>query len=223
MKKQMIFFVPIILFFTMASCQKENPEPRNALADWAGEYHTRTQWWGEYFSPMLIGPDGSLTVAGDPIAEYTFDETTGKLTFDWHPVKTTEAKASFTFKEFGENKTFSGSINPRKQDGPVGFRGATMAHTLWQGSYVTETQWWGAYFSPLVIEEDGKMYIADTEIDFTFDPVNEKLSFDWHEIKTTKALAEITFSEQTWKTPEFSGRIRPRPQDGWVSFTGTRN
>ncbi|MEK6477067.1 hypothetical protein WJR50_06015 [Catalinimonas sp. 4WD22] len=55
--------------------------------------------------------------------EVSFDEETLELSFDWTNIKTTTAKAAFTFSGDYPEYVFSGSINPRQQDGPVGFSG----------------------------------------------------------------------------------------------------
>jgi hypothetical protein len=92
--------------------------------------------------------------------------------------------------------------------------------TEWANIYNTETQWWGAYYSPLVITADGKLFIAEHEIEFEFDVSENRLTFDWHDIKEYRAKGNIVFSKKVDGRMEFSGSINPRAQDGPVGYTG---
>lgn len=94
------------------------------------------------------------------------------------------------------------------------------AITKWAGTYTTATQWWGTYYSPMVITDEGKLFIAEHEIEFEFDEVTNQLSFGWHDIKAQRAKGSITFSEKVDGRLQFSGSINPRAQDGPVSYSG---
>lgn len=96
--------------------------PVEPPTEWAGSYVTETQWWGGYFSPLIIGTDGKLTVAGQAIS-YSYDPETSTLSWDWQDIKTTRAKASFSFAGSGPSRSITGTLNPRPQDGPVRFSG----------------------------------------------------------------------------------------------------
>ena len=86
-----------------------------------------------------------------------------------------------------------------------------------EGVYVTETSHWGEYFSPLVITQEGKLFIAEHEIVFEFDELTGQLIFDSHEIKNTTAKGNIVFTKKVDGRLQFGGTINPRPQDGPVS------
>ena len=64
-----------------------------------------------------------------------------------------------------------------------------------EGVYVTATSHWGEYFSPLVITQEGKLFIAEHEIVFEFDELTGGLIFDSHEIKNTTAKGNIVFTK----------------------------
>ncbi|MEK6477068.1 hypothetical protein WJR50_06020 [Catalinimonas sp. 4WD22] len=132
--KRLKLLLSALLLFT--ACEKEEVAPKNPLEGWEGEYFTQTNFWGAYFSPIVIEEDGSLLVAGTEV-EYEFDEMTNTFSFDWTNIKTTEAKSSFSFEQHGENKILSGSINPRRQDGGVSLRGGITPYTVWSGTYQT--------------------------------------------------------------------------------------
>ena len=62
-----------------------------------------------------------------------------------------------------------------------------LAH--WAGFYVTETQWWDGFFSPLVVDRDGAVELAGTTLtDVSFE--GGVLRFGPHEIQKTIAHCE---------------------------------
>ena len=69
--------------------------PGTPLNYWAGSYNTDTQGWGNFFSPLVIGSDGTLSVAGQTLI-YTYDRVTKSLSWDWQTIKTTRATAHAT-------------------------------------------------------------------------------------------------------------------------------
>jgi hypothetical protein len=93
------------------------------ITQWAGEYSTNTHWWGGYFSPLLIQSDGTVSIA-ETLIHATYNSAGRRLTFDWTPINTTTAKASIQFADSPGGKVCSGTLNPRPQDGPVGFTGS---------------------------------------------------------------------------------------------------
>ena len=95
------------------------------FSDWVGYYTTDTGWWGGFFSPLIVRRDGTINVAGTVINP-SYDAATSTLSFDWTAIRTTQAKATIRFSKDNTGKTrFSGSINPRPQDGPVDFSGVS--------------------------------------------------------------------------------------------------
>jgi hypothetical protein len=87
-----------------------------------GTYKTKTQWWSDFFDPLIFKSDGTLEIAGTAITS-SYDPATSSLSFDWTRIKDTTAKATIRFSRDKGKKTFSGSIRPRKQDGPVSYSG----------------------------------------------------------------------------------------------------
>ena len=103
------------------------------LRTWMGAYRTDTQWWGSYFD-LSVNTDGTVTVGDRPIA-FTYDRATGKLTWDWQPIRDTRARGEITFSRGPGGVTFQGSVNPRPQDGPVGYTGTQQREPLrWPSS-----------------------------------------------------------------------------------------
>ena len=97
------------------------------------------------------------------------------------------------------------------------------AISVWEGVYVTETSFWGTYYSPLVVTSEGTVFIAEHEIQFTFDETSNVLTFDWHDIKNQRAKGTITFSAKNDGRFQFAGSINPRAQDGPVTYLGNAN
>lgn len=288
------------------------------VADWAGTYNTSTQWWGGYYSPLVVYPNGRVTIVGQEIV-YSYNSSTKQLTFDWQNLSGSVAKGTIIFSGSGNSKTFSGTINPRPVDGPVSFTGTQAGSPLacWTGSYDatavpfgpafspfvvhptgeltiaknrveyqydittdtlifeptqigsdtisgavtfsdtgaaptfsgmlttasnnqqyaytgahkgmplsywaeyynTSTHWWGGFFSPLIIHNNDTLDIAGQRLNFDYDSLTNRLTFDWQDIKDTKAKGDIVFSSNGTLF-NFSGSINPRPQDGPVSFSG---
>ena len=93
--------------------------PVPAIAKWEGDYTTTTQWWGTFFSPVIVYADGSVEIAGTMIESPRFDPASNTMSFD--PVNiivngtATTARGSLTFTASGA----SGTIYPRPQDGAV--------------------------------------------------------------------------------------------------------
>ena len=102
----------------------------------------------------------------------------------------------------------------------VEIEGSINPVVLYDGVFVTETQWWGQYFSLLEIEKTGEVSIAGTDIEYTYDHSTQTLSFDWHEIKTTQAKGKVVLFGLDEDRKGFYGSINPRPQDGPVGYEG---
>ena len=117
----------MLLSILFISCDKEDdevtPPETPAVAEWAGVYNTETQWWGGYYSPLIITADGKMFIDQFEI-DYEFDQGENRLTFDWQDIKEYRAKGNIVFSvNDADEMVFSGSINPRAQDGPVGYSG----------------------------------------------------------------------------------------------------
>jgi hypothetical protein len=110
----------------------------------AGEYTTTTEWWGDYFSPLVVDVAGGITIAGTSV-DARRDPNTGTVTFDWTDIKTTRASGSITFVTRAGKQVFFGWIRPRPQDGPVSFTGeGRPAPVRWAGTYAVATKWGGS-------------------------------------------------------------------------------
>jgi hypothetical protein len=88
--------------------------------------------------------------------------------------------------------------------------------------YQTNTQWWGDYFSPLFVNDDGTVAFGDsaTMITPTYNSTTATISFDWTHYKTTTFKATFSFNGLTSNLSVLGG-LNPRPQDGQVMFSGT--
>jgi outer membrane protein assembly factor BamB len=191
------------------------------VTHWADRYGTDTWYWGTYFSPLVIADDGTVTVAGT-VLTITYDTSTNQLAWDWQAIRETTAKASITFaEEPGGATAFTGTINPRTQDGPVPYSGnSDTPLTRWAAAYITDTWYWGTYFSPLVVNPDGRVTVAGVTLTYAYDSLTSTLSWDWQAIKDTTAKGSIQFRPSPDGTRGFTGTINPRPQDGPVPYTG---
>lgn len=214
MKSLAVFLSALIL---LLSCSQENVAPQNLLEGWEGEYFTLTDELGNLFSPLTITEDGELLVAGVNLP-YTFDEATNTLRLEEPTVAFTQM--TLRLEEHSENKMFKGEVSTQSQQQRLAIRGSIIPQAVWSGEYLTQTSFWGSYFSPLIILEDGRATIAGEEVALNFDPETLQLSFDWTDIKTTKAKAAFVMDDDL-PADDFSGSINPRPQDGPVSFSGT--
>jgi len=106
--------------------QADYDSDTDPITAWAGEYETETHYWGETYSPLVIDEDGTVTVAGQELV-VTFDEDTSVLSWDWQEIGDQTTKATITFSEPDGEQQFSGTINPRKQDGPVSYTGTEVS------------------------------------------------------------------------------------------------
>ena len=97
------------------------------LTQYSGVYHTNTQWYGGFFSPLLINDDGTISFGETtiPANALTYNSTTATVSFDWVRYKDTSFKAFFSINGVGShNTTLSGTLWPRPQDGGVSFSGS---------------------------------------------------------------------------------------------------
>ena len=97
------------------------PTPPALPTAFAGIYLTDTQWWGGYFDPLLIDANGAVSLAGVTLPAL-FDPAASRLTWDWTDMKDTRTTGNIILSGDGDARAFSGTINPRPQDGPVGFK-----------------------------------------------------------------------------------------------------
>lgn len=204
------------------------------LDDLIGVYQTETGGtWGSYFSHLIIGSNGIVTIAGNPVdADYL--QATSTLAFGNTTItvghKTTIAQGTITFTEDQTGTTFSGVIKPRPQDGNVSYAGRRMIAPAdiekFVGIYNTETGGtWGTFFSPLIIGPGAQFSLAGSPIFPTFDRSTNHLKFERAAIfgptKDTIASADIPLDYNDGEA-KFTSTIQPRPQDGPVPFTGQR-
>jgi hypothetical protein len=94
------------------------------LTQYTGIYTTNTQWYGDYFSPMFVNDDGTISF-GDASTTITprYNSTTASISFDATHFKDTTFRANFSIIGVADKITLSGSLYPRPQDGPVHFEG----------------------------------------------------------------------------------------------------
>ncbi|KAF1959204.1 hypothetical protein CC80DRAFT_545581 [Byssothecium circinans] len=85
------------------------PISRPPLAQYAGQYDTNTQWWGGFFSPLIINQDGTVS---------------STVSLDWTKFKDTSFKTWFSLTGTGQNISFAGDLSPRPQDGGTHFTGS---------------------------------------------------------------------------------------------------
>ena len=61
----------------------------NQVKAWVGTYNTTTQWWGGYFSPLEVHPDGRITIRGGVSLSFDYDPNKAQVTIgsaqDWNP------------------------------------------------------------------------------------------------------------------------------------------
>ncbi len=204
------------------------------ICKFAGLYNTETHWWNGYFSPLIVYPNGRVTIAGIEII-YTFDAAKNQMTFDWQVISGTIAKGTITFNS-GDN-SFSGSINPRPQDGPVSFTGTIQGKPLscWMGNYVTQAGSLGSALSPLVVHPTGEVTIAGDRIEYQYDAYSNTLTFDWCQIGTDILKGHIVFSindvnalftgtitlQSTGKEENYTGTHQGMPLSFWAMYYNT--
>jgi hypothetical protein len=205
----------IIALLLLSACENEEVTPVNQLEGWEGEYFTVADEIETILSPLRISPDGELFIANAKVP-YTFDEASQTLTVS-EPT-TAFSAMQIILEEHGDNKLFSGKITINSE-GDLPVVGSMIPHAVWFGEYQTETQWWGGFFSPLVISKDGSVTVAGDTVTLDFDQENRRLSFDWTDIKTTTAKAAFTIDDDL-PAEGFVGAINPRRQDGPVNFRG---
>ncbi|ACY14022.1 hypothetical protein [Haliangium ochraceum] len=154
----------------------------------------------------------------------SYDDLTATLTLPPFDIKGTTATGSFTLSENASGDiVFSGSLRPRPQDGPVPFSGEATAPVIplstWQNVYETDTKFWGGFFSPLIVFPDGSVTVDGVAITTSYDDVSATLELTPFDIKGTTATGAVSFTDASG-IKEFSGSLRPRPQDGPVPFSG---
>ncbi|MEO7215586.1 hypothetical protein [Mucilaginibacter sp.] len=137
-------------------------------------------------------------IKANPVVSYDEQDLLAALTLNYPKLPPDEA-AEYVNQIFG-----------RKKKDPI----AALA-----GTYVTDAKWWGAYFSPLVIREDGAVTLGLVPIRYTYNDDTKKLRFE-HEVSPgTNCWGDVTFAAGG---RSFKGGIQPRPQDGGVDFEGNR-
>lgn len=80
------------------------------LSAWFGAYTTDTQWWGGYFSPLVVRLDGTVTLCGEPM-RYSYNAGKVTLTIPKQPWNAqNKDKSDGTF--CGCTLTFNASKTP---------------------------------------------------------------------------------------------------------------
>lgn len=89
--------------------------------------------------------------------------------------------------------------------------------TAFAGIYLTDVQWWGGAFDPLIIDVSGDVSLGGAPLRAVFDPATSRLRWDWTDMRNTRTRGDIVFagSPGDWT---FYGSINPRPQDGPVGI-----
>lgn len=181
----------IISLLLLSACEQQEVAPVNQLEGWEGEYFTVADELGTLLNPLRISPEGELWVANVNVP-YTFDQASNTISVS-EPT-TAFSGMQIVLEAHGDNQFFSGVITTSSH-GDLPVVGSIVPHAVWYGAYQTQTQWWGAYFSPLVIEKSGVVTIAGDTVDVRFDQDEMRLSFDWTDIKTTTAKAVFTMDD----------------------------
>lgn len=206
----------IFTLLLLSACENEEVTPVNQLEGWEGEYFTVADELETILSPLRITPDGELFIANAKVP-YTFDEASQTLTVS-EPT-TAFSAMQFILETHGDNKFFSGEITTNSE-GDLPVVGSIVPHAVWFGEYQTETNFWGGFFSPLVISKDGSVTVAGDTVTLDLDQEEMRISFDWTDIKTTTAKATFVMDDDM-PAESFAGAINPRRQDGPVSFRGS--
>lgn len=124
---------------------------QTGLSKWVGTYYPRAEFWGGYFYPLLIEPNGDLYLRKTKLS-YSFDANTETLAFSGQVVgdATPVVRITFSKQEDGRNQ-FRGVMYPKPGDGPGGFSGQQMLRT----------QVWAAPTGPMDLPLIGRVYIGD--------------------------------------------------------------
>jgi hypothetical protein len=187
---------------------------------WQGVYQTGTDYWGEYFSPLIIKESGEVLIKGVSI-DHSFNESSDKLIINRTPVGEAIPAGEITFSMEEGQPVFHGVLFPQIGDGPGSYWGSIPV-AKWKGEYQTGTDYWGAYFSPLVIREDGLILIKDVPIKYRFDLKTDTLKIYETKIGTAVPSGEIRFTHKDGN-PEFSGVLFPQIGDGPGNYWGHAN
>jgi len=104
------------------------PISDHPLTQYSGAYQTNTQWWGDFFSPLFVKDDGTISFGQAPsIPTVSYNATTATVSFDWTQYRDTTFKATFSFVGVGDSLSVQGGLNPRQVDGQVAFSGNIQA------------------------------------------------------------------------------------------------
>jgi hypothetical protein len=90
----------------------------------------------------------------------------------------------------------------------------------WAGVYFTQTEWWDIYFHPLLVQENGDVYLRDTKLTCTFDDATDKLTIPPHRIGEARPMGWVKFSKSSDGRNSFSGVLHPQEGDGPGFFRG---
>ena len=199
------------------NCDDDDSGP--AIAILAGEYFTAAEGLTQRFSPLEITPEGEVFISGEEI-DYDYNSERRVMTIAPQTINNNTVTGEITFELHESNIWFSGTISPRIQDEAVVYWGSQKPQAIWAGTYECQTQSWSAYHSPLIIHKNGTITMDQNELIFDFDQTSHQLVFPSQVYKEHRIVGEINFKGD-WDAFRFTGRMRPRSQDGYVGYEGT--
>lgn len=92
----------------------------------------------------------------------------------------------------------------------------------WAGTYYSLAEFWGAHFSPLLIEPNGDLYLYDTKLNHQYDVGTDTLSFSGQLVRGARPTVNVKFARGDDGKNTFSGVMYPQPGDGPGSFNGVQ-
>jgi hypothetical protein len=195
---------------------------KSSIRVWAGTYHGQTEWWGRYFSPLVITVDEKVFMKGVQL-DCAFDAETNKLKIDsTKRVGVADPSGEISFFKKDGKPAFAGVLYPHIGDGPGGYWSVDRADGEkslydWEGTYIAETDYWGEHFSPLVVYIDETVTIRGVKIEGKFNGSTNTLSIPRTVIGDGNAAGEITFFTEKGRN-RFSGVLYPRVIDGACGY-----
>jgi phosphatidylserine/phosphatidylglycerophosphate/cardiolipin synthase-like enzyme len=103
------------------------PIGRPALAQYAGVYATQTQGLGDFFSPLIINQDGTVSIGPSSQRRRTnarYESAGASVSIDLTDFRDKRFTATFSLHGTGQSINFSGTLKPRPQDASVTFTGS---------------------------------------------------------------------------------------------------
>lgn len=175
------------------------------LNKWVGCYETTCEQSGDLFSPIIINDELTVTVAGFEV-QYEYYPDIDKLQFKIQRIFCEAATITIKFKQQPDGNVFDGLISVTPLFDSHNIKGWQVGHPLsyWAGIYDVISK--ERMFSRLIVETSGEIHIDGEYIDFEYNPLNDKLTFNFQEIAGNKIKGEISFITPNKK--EFKGFIQ---------------